>query len=716
MSQNNFGFNSDDFLSGQHDHLFQTVNAFSGGSYNKYTPINPRALSFRQYDEIERSSSIMPHIYSIYQANIGANGRRVVIAQNDQNTPATQKLKERTQKRVYNFLYTKKNWADLEDKIINVTAKEGSCIIMPDANDELAVWSLRRFNVYHDDVTNTTRYAFKNGNDTEIKEMSNLVDRIDLYHFKDPVFKHWIVPPSRLDCAFNYILLQNNGLRSNNFIFSNAFIGTTLLGFNSDAASSGGQLASDMVDGKKVPDKQGKSIIQRMVDKINDTFSGVQKSFRVGYAYGLDKVFELGKSNRDIQFLELLVKSKTEILSSYSLTMSDVGDGDKGLTYSNAATFSYAVYGKVGHAFEDQFDELCNEYFLPFYGITTTESFYIDYLPPSNPDRLALEEQSRKHFETNLVTVNEHREVCGLEPTEGGDVFLKDWAAPTVETLPNPNSDTIEVEAKTKPKEQLNNSSGFFTKVAFALPSPTDKALLSELYLGNSKKKGFLNKWTEAITKQITTYVKELEKTDNIDLETYTVKLPKIETFYSFPSLKKDLLAFAGLALDEVKKDKRTNFAFQRDYFDGVYPQAVIDQIDKFTEAVLKGLPDMFDSVDVETNAQIQNIIKANINSGAVQIAQIIAEALPRIGVNRAKLIAETAVAEAVEKTRERMYLIEFPEGTKEWLTTLQDVCPLCIGNERQGRIKITDLFSSGVSAPSAHGRCRCTAIYNPAD
>jgi hypothetical protein len=147
-----------------------------------------------------------------------------------------------------------------------------------------------------------------------------------------------------------------------------------------------------------------------------------------------------------------------------------------------------------------------------------------------------------------------------------------------------------------------------------------------------------------------------------------------------------------------------------------VYPQVVIDQIDKFTEAVLKGLPDMFDSVDVETTAQIQNIIKKNINSGAVQIAQIISKALPSFSAARAELIAMTAVAEAVEKTRERIYLTEFPEGTKEWLTTLQDVCPLCIANERQGKIKITDVFSSGVSAPVAHGRCRCTAIYNPAD
>jgi hypothetical protein len=711
MTRSNHSFTSDDFRTGQFDEFFQTLNTYNGGVFDKYTPINSHQLSYNELDKIWLNPTFV-HILSIWNANIGANGRKFVINTNATNSDTTKGKKDQYAKRMYNFLYTKKNWSKLEKQIIAITAREGSCIMMADVNGEQAVWSLRRFHVYHDSVLNETRYAFLDNNNREIASLTNLKHGEDLWHIKDPAFEDWIVPPSRIDCAYLWILLQNNGLKSNNFIFANAFIGTTLLGFTSDAISSGGKVAVDTVDDKQVPDKNGKTVIGRMVDKINDTFRGVKKSFRVGYAFGLDKVHELGKSNADMQFMELLVRSKSEIVSAYSLTLSDLGDGDKGLTYNNASTFSYNVFGKIGQPFEELLDQVTNDWFCPSYGITTTENAYFDYNKPNNPDRLAVEEQARKNWESNTMKLNEVRELQGLEPIDGGDVFYKDFATPP-QSQTDPNQDTIDVESKPKePPKQLQN--GFFTKVAYAQKTPTEKALESELYLGNNKKNGFLNRWIEAITKQLETYIKTFAKLDNEALNDYIVKLPKIETFYSFPALKKDLLGFAGMALDEVKKDKRTNFTLN--FFDGEYPQVVLDNIDKFTEAVLKGNPEMFDSIDVETTSQIQNIIKTNVNSGVSEIAIILSDKIQDLAFNRAELIASTAVTESVEKTREALYLIEFPDGSKEWITSVQDVCRLCMGNERQGKIDIDKVFSSGVSAPSAHSRCRCSCLFYPKD
>ena len=176
-----------------------------------------------------------------------------------------------------------------------------------------------------------------------------------------------------------------------------------------------------------IPDKNGKTLLDKVLDKINDGLAGVRKAFRVSSVSGLNKVFELGRNNVDMQFLELLIRSKTEIVSAYSLTMSDLGDGEKSLTYNNATTFSYNVYGKIGHLFEEKLDELTNDFFLPFYGINTTENAYFDYLPPNNPDRLQVVEQARKDWESNKITLNETREISGLEPVENGDVFFKDW-------------------------------------------------------------------------------------------------------------------------------------------------------------------------------------------------------------------------------------------------------------------------------------------------
>jgi hypothetical protein len=683
---------------------------YNGGAFDRYTPINNHTLSYEELDKIWLNPTFV-HILSIWNANIGANGRKFVINTNANNNDTTKNKKDQYAKRMYNFLYTKKNWAKIEKQIVAIIAREGSCIMMSDTNGEQTVWSLRRFHIYHDSVLNVTRYAFLDNNNREIAGMSNLKHGVDLWHIKDPAFEDWIVPPSRIDCAYLWILLQNNGLKSNNYIFSNAFIGTTLIGFNSEAKGQGDRVAIDRIDGKDVPDKNGKTWIQRMLDRLNSTAKGVKNSFRVQSSFGLDKVFELGKSNKDLQFLELLLRSKTEIVSAYGLTMSDLGDGDKGLTYNNASTFSYNVFGKIGQPLEELLDQVTNDWFLPSYGITTTENAYFDYNKPNNPDRLALEEQARKNWESNTITLNEMREILALEPTEGGDVYLKDW----VQAQPLSDNKQQAVDVSSEPKEppkQLSN--GLFGKVAYAQKTPTEKALESVLYLGTDKKNGFLDRWIEAITKQVESFIGKFEKLENDALNDYIVKLPKIETFYSFPALKKDLLGFAGLALDEVKRDKRTNFTLN--FFDGEFPQEVLNNIDKFTEAVLKGSADLFDSVDVETANQIQNIIKTNINSGVVGISKVLADKVQDLAFNRAELIASTAVTEAVEKTRESMYLSEFPDGYKEWQTTINDVCNLCIGNERQGKIRIDKTFSSGVSAPSAHSRCRCTCLYYPAD
>ncbi len=712
MTHSNHSFDSNDFRNGQYDEYFQALNQYSGGAHDKYTPINSHSLTYTQLDQIWTTNPVFVHILAIWNANIGANGRKFVINTNANNSDITKGKKDQYAKRMYNFLYTKKNWAKLERQIIAITAREGSCIMMNDVKGEQTVWSLRRFHVYHDSVLSETRYALLDSKGREIITFDNLKNGEDLWHIKDPAFEDWVVPPSRIDCAYLYILLQSNGLKSNNFIFSNAFIGTTMLSFTSDAINSGGKVAIDTIDGKQVPDKNGKTVIQRMIDKINDTFKGVKKSFRVGYAFGLDKVFELGKSNADMQFMELMMRSKTEILSAYNLTMSDVGDGDKGLTYNNASTFSYNVFGKVGQPFEGILDQVTNDWFLPSYGISTTENAYFCYNKPNNPDRLALEEQARKNWESNTITLNEMREILALEPALDGDVFYKDFTTPP-QLQTDPSQPAIDVQSQSKePLKKVENR--FFTTVAFAQQTPTEKALESKLYLGTDKKKGFLNRWTEAITKQVESFIKEFAKLDSEGLNGYIVALPKIETFYSFPALKKDLLGFAGMALDEVKQDKLTNFTLN--FFDGEYPQVVLDNIDKFTEAVLKGNPKMFDSVDVETTSQIQNIIKANINSGVNYIAIILSDKIEDIAFNRAELIAHTAVTESVEKTREALYLIEFPDGSKEWQTAVQDVCYLCTGNEKQGKIKIEEVFSSGVSAPSAHNRCKCTVLFYPAD
>ena len=78
----------------------------------------------------------------------------------------------------------------------------------------------------------------------------------------------------------------------------------------------------------------------------------------------------------------------------------------------------------------------------------------------------------------------------------------------------------------------------------------------------------------------------------------------------------------------------------------------------------------------------------------------------------RAELIARTEVRNATGHGRlagaQRVGML-----FKDWLLSNDDSpCPLCVGNAAQGCIPINEPFSSGVMAPLAHPRCRCTATY----
>jgi hypothetical protein len=190
--------------------------------------------------------------------------------------------------------------------------------------------------------------------------------------------------------------------------------------------------------------------------------------------------------------------------------------------------------------------------------------------------------------------------------------------------------------------------------------------------------------------------------------------MPKIESFYGFKTLKSDLLEFAGMGLDNFKEEQKANgYSLKQEYFDGEYPQSVLDYIDKRTEFLLKGDGD-YTGLDGETASRVMTIIQENISDGVDVLALKILKLIPEITEERAKMIAHTEVANAVEKTRNIMYVEAFPEGKKEWQTSVNDVCPYCINNEAQGIIGIMDQFASGAVDSIQHTRCRCNILYYP--
>lgn len=694
-------YNNDDFLrgTGAWDDTLITVGSFTLNS-SDIVPLNHSRLKEADMKLVVSRIPQYPFIVSKWRSVVGANGRRVVVNTSDNSADSTRARKKRLQNATYRLLYSRKKFRKIEAQIIELISREGMAIVRLTEDAMPVVDSRFRYNMYWDEIKKTLRYAYLDPvTNKEMPGLTNLREGGELYVIRHPSFEAWQLPLSPVETILLIAKLEFHATVANQKIFDNGMIGQVFL-----------QLAKELLpDVRKslAEDKDDKpSWFTQLMRRINDKFRGSRNANQVSFFPGLEGILEVGKNNKDMQFLEMLTDlTPARIAWNWLLTPTDFGTGNA-QTQNNVSIFDDSLYDKFGQHIERQLDEMTNEWLLPALGVNTTESFYVEYIPPEDPKKLEQLKQALLEYEKNGITLNEFREIKGLPPIEGGDRLFHEIVQ---SQAPSPVLNSyIDVEAVQPRRGYRESSPDFFSQAREFRATNVDKALDSDDY------ETFLKRFTKAVKKQITEYAESIE---SLDEAPDTVELKPLETYYSFPAMKKDLLKFAGVALDSVRKDKRTTFSMKRDYFDGEYPQSVLDFIDNAVERLLKG-DDEFKSVDVETAAQIETIIKANISDGVFEIAKKIIEQVDTISFNRAELIAQTEVANAVEGTREIMYTTDpvFDGGKKKAQTSVNDVCKICTTNEDQGLIDISAAFKSGEKRATFHPRCRCDILYYTAD
>lgn len=669
-----------DFLTGKYDNILNYYNE----EVDKYTPYNPHLLNKKVYTYIDTSNAQFPLIIGIWQSVVGANGRVVNIKENANNSDSYKLAKERLKNKVYKLLYTKHNYKSLESQIVKFIVKEGNAIARINKDKNIIIESIFNYNVYFDKANRTCRYAYLDKG-REVEGLKNLQHGKEIWHFKDFAHLEYPVAPSRLDNAFSFLLLENHSVKFNNHLFSNGNLSNIFLKFKKE------EMDSKMFD--KTVDDKGKTYLQNFFDGLKASFTGVKNGLRMGYVEGLDDVIKVGDNNRDAQFVELIKSITPERLAwAYNLVHPDFGSGNN-TTYNNASTFNYAQRDKIGKPLEYELDQWTNEWILPIVeGIATTETFYVSYVEDRDPNKLENDKFTLELVKNNVLTVNEARELFGFLPNEELEKESEDTKEDNTENKDNKSEDTSD-----KTDFSISNQK----KNSFA-KTPTETALASE----DTEK--FQNKFEKAITKQLNKFL------DNYK-ETGKVKIPKLETFYSFPALKKDLLVFNKIGLDLFYKDKRVK-KFSADFDFGEYPQEILDSVEKRTEMLLKGLGS-YKGLDAETTQEINNFISANIDLGVEKIALELQKFIIGMSINRAKLIVETEVANAIEGSRETMYKSE-GFSKKSWSTSKDErVRESHRAFERLGKIDIDKNFeANGESEPRAGfaPRCRCTTLYFP--
>jgi hypothetical protein len=312
----------DDYLSGKYDEVIQMMNFFST-LHDEYTPYNSKPLPWETYSKVGRTDPEIMAAKTAWQANVGAD---------DSSTFAGSNL---AKKRMYDLVYTQMQWSDFERKFVNLIAEEGNAITMHNDTGKPEVYSLSRFTVKWDKINNRAiSYKMLDENGRPIPGMETLIHGVDLWHSRDPMFNNYPVAPSRIDVCWSIILLDNHAIIQNNRMFSRGAIGAILLGLKE---------GFDKIASKPIREGDKMTVREDLIERLKDMVSGYNKSHNIVSIPYLDQIFELGKSNKDLQFEQVLNMAAEKKARAFSVTMADLG---KDLTYNNAATFSYAIYNK----------------------------------------------------------------------------------------------------------------------------------------------------------------------------------------------------------------------------------------------------------------------------------------------------------------------------------------------------------------------------------
>ncbi len=393
-------FTRDDFLSGQYDDNFKILSLYSD---NKYTNLNT-GKDYGYYDKVWRGVPFLATAKSIWLGTLDGNKTEVIINEKDDASDSTKKANNRLKKKTKKFLYSDKQWAKVESEGMEMKMKEGWCAILIDEDGMPLVRSMRRYAVYHDWVNNTTKYRLI-VDGAEVGEY--LTHGVEIYVMKDFGFSSSIIPPSRLDTVYSYLTLHNKGLETNISFADNDWNGTTLLKVHERFLTEKGL-------GK---DKTGKNIIERIMDNWKSKFKGTKNAGKFTVIPELDSAIELGKSNKDMQYLEMNKRTLEVLISVYNLAPADYGQGDA-QTWSNVATFNYSRHDKIGQHEAQAFDDCRNNWFLPLFNIQTNENFYVQYPIPEDPNDIEKQKQAREDYLVDALSRNQYLVATGRDPEE----------------------------------------------------------------------------------------------------------------------------------------------------------------------------------------------------------------------------------------------------------------------------------------------------------
>ena len=490
-----------------------------------------------------------------------------------------------------------------------------------------------------------------------------------------------------------------------------------------------------------------KEVRKRLEAKIKEMYEGVDNAHKTMILEGDVDFKQISLSQKDMDFINQQTYSRDKLLAIFRVPRTVIGITDD-VNRANAEASDYVFANRTIKPKMRRFVEQLNEFYLPLFAGTEQMFFTFEDPSPKNIDQLIARAQTG--VSTGYMTINEARELFGLDGIEGGDELRDPMSfAPTL----NFNGDAI--RSVKKPQElslyhkQLmgvrNNKAKPARLLRKSIESGVEQIVLS--YLKN-----------KAVKKKIT--IKSADKFIN-DLPfeqlkdfKYAFQEKQLKLADQFEAKMKDKMAkifadqkalvLAGLDRgDKIKLD----FEKENERFDKIMGpmflemmraeaklafqllgiQKSLDITDKAHDrGFVQNLTDYFNSrtfditpgITRDTNDKLRQVFSdaADQGLGIGAIKTNVRELFDNMAGYRAERIARTEIIRGSNFATEEAYKSSGVVEAKEWLAEKDErTDDECLELDGQ----VIDLgskekFSAGgesVSFPPLHVNCRCTLI-----
>jgi hypothetical protein len=615
---------------------------------NKFVPVSTN-LHWHTYQDIANNNEIISKIIQGRQNIVGMAGWDIEVSMSK-----SEKSNQRISKSTYEFLENL-GVDKLRRDFVYMMTVYNNCFILLNDDNRPVIHPPHRFNVYWDNI-NQKHYQIKmivNGAEQE----QNYEHGKDILHIMgDRDSFNGIATPD-IDTVYGWILLYNSAIKANKTFIESGNVGALVAIFEKEMEQI---LSKPDANGNT----HGENWLKAFVDKISgyNRKTNSYETHKIGFLAGLKEFKDISKNNNDMQLHQLLDRAEKAIYNGFGETQVDDNS-----TYSNSQTFKYEKHQTIGRQFETQFELIINKFILKKYNIETNENLYFKFNPPSNPDELKAHEFSLKslqalsnlsdNHEFRLKIINDYYDSIGQAQIEAG----------IIETI---TPDVIPIEAQANQTLETNSTFAEKKKIKKFIAIDEIKKQWEKVEPDNNlkkTKKGIKPSLIKALIKQNEKWAEKALKYDNVDeiLNNIDDDYPKLETFYSINTLKKDMLKFADIgineanstikAIDKMKGKKKTKFAQDMEY-----NQAILDLVDYQATTILKVTKnEAGDMIDVDNTTR--NIIKSMlINYTLDELSELsIAEMLKEIKTQffqkaeiRAEVILIPPLGGIVEESR----------------------------------------------------------------